>query len=69
MPLSLNAPQVPGYLVFGTGQPTKEGFEGALKYLLKDEAVGAKSVMWTNMRQEPVVYMNGQSFTPRLADR
>ena len=66
----MNAPQVPGYLVFGTGQPTKEGFEGALKYLLNDEtAVGAKSVMWTNMRQEPVVYMNGQSFTPRLADR
>ena len=28
---------MPGYLVFGTGQPTKEGFEGALKYLLSDE--------------------------------
>lgn len=62
-----NVRQVTGYLVFGTGQPTKEGFEGALKYLLNEET-GAKSVMWTNMRQEPVVYMNGQSFTPRLAD-
>ena len=58
---------MPDYLVFGTGQPTKEGFEGALKYLVNE--TGAKSVMWTNMRQEPVVYMNGQSFTPRLADR
>ena len=35
--ISVNGAQVPGYLVFGTGQPTKEGFEGALKYLLSDE--------------------------------
>lgn len=62
-----NFRQVPGYLVFGTGQPTKLGFINALEYLLKD--TGASKVLWTNMRQEPVVYMNGQSFTPRLRER
>ena len=62
-----NFRQVPGYLVFGTGQPTKLGFINALEYLVKD--TGAKKVLWTNMRQEPVVYMNGQSFTPRLKER
>jgi len=62
-----NFRQVPGYLVFGTGQPTKLGFINALEYLTKD--TGAKKVLWTNMRQEPVVYMNGQSFTPRLRER
>lgn len=63
-----NFRQVPGYLVFGTGQPTKLGFMNALEYLLIGDT-GAKSVLWTNMRQEPVVYMNGQSFTPRLRER
>lgn len=62
-----NFRQVPGYLVFGTGQPTKEGFQLVLDFISKE--TGAKSILWTNMRQEPVVYLNGQSFTPRLPDR
>jgi len=62
-----NFRQVPGYLVFGTGQPTKLGFINCLEYLLSDQT-GAKKVLWTSMRQEPVVYMNGQSFTPRLKE-
>ena len=41
--------QVPGYLVFGTGQPTKTGFENALKFIFSE--CGAKDVLWTNMRQ------------------
>ena len=42
--------KVPGYLVFGTGQPTKLGFINVLEYLLSDKT-SAKNVMWTNMRQ------------------
>jgi len=64
-----NFRQVPGFLVFGTGQPTKNGFKLALEHLLQTGNTGAQSVLWTNMRQEPVVYMNGQSFTPRLKER
>jgi hypothetical protein len=41
---------VPGYLVFGTGQPTKEGFQAVLEHLASEE-VGAKKILWTNMRQ------------------
>jgi len=62
-----NFRQVPGYMVFGTGQPTKEGFQATLSHIFSEE-VGAKACLWTNMRQEPVVFLNGQSFTPRLAD-
>ena len=40
---------MPGYLVFGTGQPTKIGFENALKFIFTES--GAKEVLWTNMRQ------------------
>ena len=46
---SPNFRQVPGYLVFGTGQPTKSGFKLALEHILKDTS--AKNVLWTNMRQ------------------
>ena len=49
-----NLRQVPGYLVFGTGQPTKEGFQKVLQYLLMETGCfgrPAKSVLWTNMRQ------------------
>lgn len=62
-----NFRQVPGYLVFGTGQPTKDGFKVALQHIFDDTKT--KKVLWTSMRQEPVVYMNGQSFTPRLLER
>jgi len=62
-----NFRQVPGYLVFGTGQPTKDGFLNALKFIFSE--TGASHCVWTSMRQEPVVYLNGQSFTPRLPDR
>ena len=53
--------------MFGTGQPTKEGFQNGLKHIFSE--CGADKVLWTNMRQEPVVYLNGQSFTPRLSDK
>jgi len=64
---SPNFRQVPGYLVFGTGQPTKDGFQHVLKFIFSE--AGATRCLWTSMRQEPVVYLNGQSFTPRLPDR
>lgn len=64
---SPNFRQVPGYLVFGTGQPTKEGFLNVLKFIFGE--TGANSCLWTSMRQEPVVYLKGQSFTPRLPER
>jgi len=70
LPIQEGAPnfrQVPGYLVFGTGQPTKDGFQNSLKHIFSE--CGADRVLWTNMRQEPVVYLNGQSFTPRLSDK
>merc|ERR1712212_1015819 len=62
-----NFRKVPGFMVFGTGQPTLDAFEKTFDHLFK--VVGAKKVKWTSMRQEPVVYVNGRSFTPRESDR
>jgi hypothetical protein len=65
-----NFRKVPGYKVFGTGQPTVEGFKKVLEYIFSTyQDQGLTEVMWTNMRQEPVVYLNGQSYTPRNEDK
>lgn len=64
---SPNFRQVPGYNVFGTGQPTERGFKRALDYMHTECSMlhFCQEVYWTNMRQEPVIYLNGQSYTPR----
>ena len=68
--------QVNGFPVHGTAQPT----EAALKVLLeKLHGAGSKSaeadqatlnkVVWYDMRQEPVIYINGMPFAPRAPGR
>jgi predicted protein tyrosine phosphatase len=45
--------------IYGVGQPTVEGLKEVLARL--DAAPGGKGrVVWTNMREEPVLYINGR---------
>lgn len=64
---SPNFRKVNGFPVFGTGQPTVVAFKEAVTYVR--DVLGMETILWTNMRQEPVVYANGLSFTPREASR
>lgn len=43
-------------VVYGTGMPTVEGLRGAL------EKMGAQSklIVWTSLREEPVLYVGGR---------
>lgn len=61
IPGAPNFRQVPGTDVYGVAQPTVDGLRNVL------DRVGGKEhkVMWTNMREEPVVYINGRSFSLR----
>lgn len=56
-----NFRQVEGTEVYGVAQPTVDGMRQVL------DRVGAKdrTVNWTSMREEPVVYVNGRSFSLR----
>ena len=54
--------QVPGFPVFGVGQPTQEGLAK-----VKD-VVGKDKVMWFNLRVEPVAYLEGLPVALRAAD-
>lgn len=62
-----NFRKVPGFAVFGSGQPTVAAFKETVIYVR--DVLGMDTIIWTNMRQEPVVYANGMSFTPREATR
>lgn len=69
-----NFRQVAGFPVFGTGQPTEEGFKKVLEQIPKkmasDDGEGAPlKIIWYNMRQEPVIYLDGNPHAPRHPDR
>lgn len=59
-----NFRRVPGYKVFCCGQPTKEGFIKACEKVCEKWPKDGK-IIWINMRQEPVVYLNGNPICAR----
>ena len=52
--------RVPGFPVFGVGQASEAGFAKIAEKVTKGD-----KLIWFNMRQEPVAYVNGQPVTPR----
>jgi hypothetical protein len=60
-----NFRQVDGLPVFGVAIPTVSGLRNVL------DAVGGKTrrVLWHSMREEPLVYVNGQPFVLREVER
>jgi len=58
---------VPGYQVYGCGQPTLAGFSAALESLVG--ANKAAPVIWINMRQEPSLYLNGSPVCARPVNK
>ncbi|QQP32373.1 Uncharacterized protein FKW44_024663, partial [Caligus rogercresseyi] len=56
--------ELPGFPVFGTGQPTMKGFRKCLEPIIKKYG-DEKHIFWVNLRQEPVIYVNGLPFTAR----
>lgn len=61
IPGAPNFRQVPGTDVYGVGQPTVDGLRNVL-----DRVDGKNQrVLWTNMREEPLVYINGRSYSLR----
>ena len=54
--------------MFGTGQTTVDGFDKCLEPIMKKYG-DEKNIFWVNLRQEPVVYVNGKPFTAREADK
>merc|ERR1712223_998469 len=59
-----NFRRVPGYKVYCCGQPTKEGFVKAIEKVCEKYPKDGP-IVWINMRQEPIVYVNGNPVCAR----
>merc|ERR1739848_217703 len=60
-----NFRRVPGYKVFCCGRPTREGFAAALEKACGDKWPKDGPLIWLNMRQQPIVYINGNPVCAR----
>lgn len=60
-----NFRRVPGYKVYCCGQPTLAGLEVALNKVCGETYPKTNKIIWLNMRQEPIVYVNGNPVCAR----
>merc|ERR1711936_1119221 len=60
-----NFRRVPGFKVYCCGQPTLEGFEKVLEKVTGTIYPKDGPIIWFNLRQEPIVYVNGNPVCAR----
>jgi len=65
VPGAPNFRRVPGYKVYCCGQPTKAGFEAVLEKVTGSIYPKDGKIIWLNLRQEPIVYVNGEPICAR----
>ncbi|MEW6278584.1 MAG: hypothetical protein AB1758_08190, partial [Candidatus Eremiobacterota bacterium] len=61
IPGAPNYRQVQGTDIHGVAQPTVEG----LRAVLREVGADQRPIVWTTMREEPAIYLNGRSLTLR----
>ena len=57
-----NFRNIPGFPVYGTGQPTEKAMEEIIKHIKKTDN---EKIIWIDLRREPVVYINGSPYAAR----
>uniref|UniRef100_A0A7S3QUH6 Tyrosine specific protein phosphatases domain-containing protein n=1 Tax=Dunaliella tertiolecta TaxID=3047 RepID=A0A7S3QUH6_DUNTE len=68
IPGASNFRGIPGMPIYGVGMPTVEGVRGVLRSVSGSSSPGAGRrvhALWVNMREEPMVYINGKPFVLR----
>lgn len=59
-----NFRRVPGTDLYGVGQPSEVAVRELL-HMLHNSPEGYSCVFWINLREEPLVYVEGTPFSPR----
>ncbi|KAI9087238.1 hypothetical protein K1719_030873 [Acacia pycnantha] len=62
-----NFREVPGFPVYGVANPTIDGIRFVICRI--GSSKGGRPVLWHNMREEPVIYINGKPFVLREVER
>jgi hypothetical protein len=55
-----------GVPIYGTAQPTSYGINAVVQLIVANET--SKTVHWCNLREEPVIYLNGTPYVLRSFD-
>ncbi|PKU85850.1 hypothetical protein MA16_Dca023660 [Dendrobium catenatum] len=58
---------VPGFPVYGVANPTVDGIRAVIQRISGNRSY--RPVLWHNMREEPVIYINGKPFVLREMER
>ncbi|KAI3517914.1 hypothetical protein L1887_17136 [Cichorium endivia] len=64
-----NFREIPGFPVYGVANPTVEGIKSVIQRIGSSKGGGGRPVFWHNMREEPVIYINGKPFVLREVER
>lgn len=56
--------QIPRSTLFAVGQPTETAI-GKVLQAIKERTPNASTILWLNLREEPLVYVNGRPFCLR----
>merc|ERR1712141_376757 len=64
-----NFRRVPGYKVYCCGQPTVAGIEATLEKVTGSIYPKDGKIIWFNLRQEPSIYVNGEPYCARPANK
>lgn len=62
-----NFREIPGFPVYGVANPTVEGIKSVIQRI--GSSKDGRPVFWHNMREEPVIYINGKPFVLREVER
>nr|GEX09018.1 paladin isoform X1 [Tanacetum cinerariifolium] len=62
-----NFREIPGFPVYGVANPTVEGIKSVIQRIGSSKY--GRPVFWHNMREEPVIYINGKPFVLREVER
>lgn len=62
-----NFREIPGFPVYGVANPTIEGIKSVIQRIGSSKT--GRPVFWHNMREEPVIYINGKPFVLREVER
>lgn len=62
-----NFREVPGFPVYGVANPTVDGIRAVIDRISSSK--GSRPILWHNMREEPVIYINGKPFVLREVER
>ncbi|KAM0053896.1 putative protein-tyrosine phosphatase [Helianthus debilis subsp. tardiflorus] len=62
-----NFREIPGFPVYGVANPTVEGIKSVIQRIGSSKK--GRPVFWHNMREEPVIYINGKPFVLREVER